>query len=69
MIVMVNQMVYNVSSKWLIRIGQTPQNFGKKLKSVTVSLDEMKQIADVLDVTYEQLFTLPDGEYIKTTNE
>ena len=26
------------------RIGQTPQNFGKKLKRDTVSLEEMKQI-------------------------
>lgn len=51
------------------RIGQTPQNFGKKLKRDTVSLDEMMQIADVLDVTFEQSFTLPNGECIKTTNE
>ena len=51
------------------RIGQTPQNFGKKLKRDTVSLDEMKQIADVMDVTFEQSFILPDGEQIKTSNE
>lgn len=51
------------------RIGQTPQNFGKKLKRDTVSLDEMKQIADVLDVTFEQSFTLPNGECIKIINE
>ena len=36
------------------RIGQTPQNFGKKLKRDTVSLEELKLIADVLDVTFEQ---------------
>ena len=42
------------------RIGQTPQNFGKKLKRNTVSLEELKLIADVLDVTFEQSFILPD---------
>ena len=51
------------------RIGQTPQNFGKKLKRDTVSLEELKLIADVLDVTFEQSFILPDGECIKTSNE
>ena len=51
------------------RIGQTPQNFGKKLKRDTVSLEEMKQIADVMDVIFEQSFILSDGEQIKTSNE
>lgn len=50
------------------RIGQTPQNFGKKLKRDTVSLEEMKHIADVMEVTFEQYFILPDGEQIKTSN-
>ena len=36
------------------RIGQTPQNFGKKLKRDTVTLEELKQIADVMEVTFEQ---------------
>lgn len=35
------------------QIGQTPQNFGKKLKRDTVTLDELKQIADVMEVTFE----------------
>ena len=51
------------------RIGQTPQYFGKQLKRDTVSLEEMKQIGDVLEVTFEQSFILPDGEQIKTSNE
>ena len=51
------------------RIGQTPQNFWKKLKRETVSLDEMKQIADVMNVAFEQSFILPDGESIKTGNQ
>lgn len=46
------------------RIGQTPQNFNKKLKRGTVSVEEMMTISDVLDVGYEQVFILPDGEKI-----
>lgn len=33
------------------RIGQTPQNFGKKLKRGTVTLEELKLISDVVGVT------------------
>lgn len=50
------------------RIGQTPQNFSKKLQRETVSLDELKGIADVLGVKFEQAFILPDGYEIKTDN-
>lgn len=50
------------------RIGQTPQNFGKKMKRNTVTLEELKQIADAVGVTFEQSFTFPDGEQIKTSN-
>ena len=46
------------------RIGQTPQNFNKKLQRGTVSSEEMVKIAEVLDVGYEQVFVLPDGEKI-----
>ena len=46
------------------RIGQTPQNFNKKLKRGTVSFDEMMAIAEALEVGYEQAFGLPDGEKI-----
>ena len=46
------------------RIGQTPQNFNKKLHRNTVSYAEMKVIAEVLDVRYEQAFILPDGQRI-----
>ncbi len=48
------------------RIGQTPQNFGKKLKRDTVTLEELKQIDDVMEVTFEQSFVFPNGEQIKT---
>lgn len=47
------------------RIGQTPQNFNKKLQRGTVSLEEMMRIAEVLDVGYEQAFVFPDGSEIK----
>src|SRR5699024_11458264 len=50
------------------RIGQTPQNFNKKLKRETVTLDELKAIADVLGVRFEQAFILPDGNEIKIGN-
>ncbi len=46
------------------RIGQTPQNFNKKLKRGTVSFDEMIAIAEALGVGYEQSFVLPNGKRI-----
>jgi transcriptional regulator with XRE-family HTH domain len=46
------------------RIGQTPQNFNKKLKRGTVSFEEMMVIAEAMGVGYEQAFVLPDGEKI-----
>lgn len=51
------------------RLGQSPQNFGKKLKRETVTLEELKAIADVMDVKFEQAFILPDGNEIKTRSE
>ncbi|HFI0095057.1 helix-turn-helix domain-containing protein [Streptococcus suis] len=50
------------------RIGQTPQNFNKKLKRESVSLDELKAVADVLGVKFVQAFVLPDGDEIKIGN-
>ena len=46
------------------RIGQTPQNFNKKLKRGTISFEEMVAIAEALDVGYEQAFILPNGKKI-----
>lgn len=55
----------NISLAELCRhIGQTPQNFNKKLQRGTVSFEEMMRIAEVLDVGYEQAFILADGEKI-----
>ena len=47
------------------RIGQTPQNFNKKLKRGTISSEEMITIAEVLNVGFEQAFVLENGEKIK----
>ena len=43
------------------RIGQTPQNFNKKLQRGTISSEEMMKIAEELDVEYEKVFILPNG--------
>ena len=51
------------------RLGQSPQNFGKKLKRETITLEELKSVSDVMDVKFEQAFILPDGKEIKTGNE
>ncbi|HAX73063.1 MAG TPA: XRE family transcriptional regulator [Firmicutes bacterium] len=51
------------------RIGQSPQNFSKKLKRNTVSLNELLVIADILGIVFEQSFTLDDGSKIKISNK
>ena len=49
----------NISQAELCRrIGQTPQNFNKKLQRETVSFKEMISIARVLEIDYEQTFIL-----------
>lgn len=47
------------------RIGQSPQNFNKKLKRGTVSFEEMMEIAKAFNVRFEQAFVLENGEKIK----
>ena len=55
----------NISQAELCRrIGQTPQNFNKKMKRETVSFEEMIAIAETLDVGYKQVFVLPTVEEI-----
>ena len=51
------------------RIGQSRQNLYKKLQRETLSIDEIKQIADALVVVFEQSFTLPDGNKYTIRNE
>lgn len=50
------------------RIGQSRQNLYKKLQRDTLTIDEIKQIADDLGVKFEQSFTLPGGEQYKIEN-
>lgn len=47
------------------RINQTPQNFNAKLKRNTITQDELMQIAQVLNATYEQYFVLPNGDKVE----
>lgn len=51
------------------RIGQSPQNFNKKLKRGTVSFEEMMEIAKALNVKFEQAFILSDGSKINIGGE
>ena len=51
------------------RLGQTPQNFTKKLQRETVSTDELIQIGNELGIKFEQSFTLEDGEKISVSNK
>lgn len=50
------------------RIGQSPQNFNKKLKRGTVSFEEMMEIAGTLGVVYEQRFIIKRKNSIAITN-
>ena len=51
------------------RIGQTPQNFNKKLKRETVSTEELMTIANELGVVFEQSYILENGEKLTISNE
>ena len=51
------------------RLGQTPQNFTKKLQRETVSTEELKKIGNELGIVFEQSFTLEDGEKIYVSNK
>lgn len=51
------------------RIGQTPQNFNKKLKRETVSTEGLMEIAEVLGVVFEQSYILENGEKLNITSE
>lgn len=50
------------------RIGQSPQNLGAKLKRGTITDSELMIIADKLNISFEQSFTLPNGEKISIKN-
>lgn len=50
------------------RLGQTPQNFSKKIKRNSLTLEELKRIADILGLRFEQCFVFPNGTYEATAN-
>jgi len=49
------------------RIGQSPQNLGKKIQRDTLTLQELHDIADATGAVFEQDFLLPDGSRIAET--
>lgn len=51
------------------RIGQTPQNFNKKMKRETVSTEELMMIANELGVVFEQSYILENGERLTISNK
>lgn len=62
--------IQNISLAELCRrIGQTPQNFNKKLKRGTISFEDMVVIADALGVYYEQAFVFPNDERIEFNSQ
>ena len=59
----------NISLAELARcIGQSPQNFNKKLKRGTISVEEMMKIANVLDIAFEQKFIISSDDMISVSN-
>lgn len=46
------------------KIGQSPQNFNKKLKRGSFSHEEMKQIAEALGGSWRAEFVFSDGTVI-----
>lgn len=51
------------------RIGQTPQNFNKKLQRETVSTEELMAIANELGIKFEQSYILENGKKLSISNE
>ena len=47
------------------RIGQTPQNFNKKILRNMISDDELSKILLVLNIEYEQKIRFSDGTSIE----
>ncbi|MBQ8913275.1 MAG: XRE family transcriptional regulator [Lachnospiraceae bacterium] len=58
-----------VSQKYIAgMLGKSPQSFCKRLKRDTLSVDELLQIADILDITFEQAFITKEGTRIELSN-
>lgn len=56
----------NISfSKLARKIGQTPQNFNKKITRNTITDEELSKILIELNVLYEQKLEFSDGSFIR----
>ena len=51
------------------RMGQTPQNFNKKLQRETITTEELMRIGTELGVVFEQSYTLETGVKLSISNE
>ena len=50
-------------------MGQTPQNFNKKLQRETITTEELMRIGTELGVIFEQSYTLETGVKLSISNE
>ena len=62
-----SDMIKELCNKKNISVSELARRIGQKRDTVT--LEELKLIADVKGGTFEQSFIFPDGEQIKTSNE
>ena len=51
------------------KIGQTPQNFNKKILRNTLSDEELVEIVLALNIVYEQIIKFADGTEIEVRTE
>lgn len=51
------------------RMGQTPQNFNKKLQRETITTEELMRIGTELGVVFEQSYILETGVKLSISNE
>lgn len=56
----------NISKAELARLLQmSPQSFNGMLRRASFTIEELEKIADVLNITFEHSFVLPNGERIE----
>lgn len=46
------------------RIGKSPQTFNAKMKRESFTIDELEEIADVVNSRFKRYFVLPNGEKV-----
>lgn len=47
---------------------QTPQNLSKKMQRENLTLEELRSIADIFKIKYEQRFIFADGTFVSTVH-